>query len=212
MQKTGRDRLANAIIGGKAQGKSTFIKKLIALYNGPTDKVIILTSQDPPAYAKFKRVHSIDEIKRLKKGVVKYYDYNEPHNMINDLRDLATQGWETSTGHKKFTGGAVVFEDTTNYLEHNPPRGVKNFLVDHRMMELDLFFVTHALRFLPKFVRGMVSTITVFKTAETFNKPEEIRQLGYPNSDNLFNAWSEVMAAPKTNEFIQSHITIETGV
>lgn len=210
--KTGRDRLANAIIGGKAQGKSTFIKKLIALYNGPTDKVIILTSQNPPAYEKFKRVQSIDDIKRLKKGVVKYYDYDNPYQMINNLRDLATKGWETSQGHQVFKTGAIVFEDTTNYLEHNPPRGVKNFLVDHRMMELDLFFVTHALRFLPKFVRGMVSTITVFKTAETFNKPEEVRTLGYPNSENLYNAWCQVMNTPKTNDFIQPHITIETGV
>jgi len=65
----------------------------------------------------------------------------------------------------------------------------------------------------PKFCRKMVSTVTVFQTAEGFEDPRELKGLGYANYKALFQAWVTCMKTPKNRKtYIQHHETIITGV
>lgn len=207
--KRGRNWEAHAIIGGNGQGKSTFAKRdLFPAYDTSKEggqKILILTSTDPPAYDKYRRINNLNDLMRWKHGIVKYYNHESPKQMLKDIHFMCVQGF------LKF--GAIFFEDCTNYVDDKPGESIKQFLVNRRMFELDMFFTTHALRFLPKFCRGMCNTVTVFKTAEVFEKPNEVRTLFYPNYEQLYLAWREVMATPHDkNNFVQHHLTVTTGL
>lgn len=202
-----RDRLAMAVIGGRAQGKSTFIRKQLIdkAYNPKNkDKVLILTPTVPPAYADIDEVTL--EVLQTRKwhGKLRYYNHQSAKQMLKDIHDLCTSG--------KLSKGLIVFEDCTNYIDPWPAESIRNFLVNMRMFDLDLIFTTHALRFLPKFCRGMVNTITVFKTLETFEQPHELKSLEYPNYKQLFENWQSVMKAERVQGFIQPHLTLQTGL
>lgn len=209
-----RNRLANAIIGGNGQGKSSFTAEIIEkVYLPRGERVLILTSQDPPAYKKYPRIENIEDLLFVKKGAVKYYNPYNSKQMLSQIKELCLIGIDTPKGKKYFRNGLVVFEDCTNYISANPQEELKNFLVDRRMADLDLIFTTHAIRFLPKFVRGMVNSVTIFKTAETFENSKEIQRLAYPNYHELFQAWKKVMNTPDNpKKFIKAHETITTGI
>ena len=205
--KRGRDRKAFAFIGGRAQGKSTLIKKLLDSFysKAQKDKVLILTPTVPPAYEKVKEVDL--EFLQTKNwyGMVRYYNHDDAKQMLKDVHHLCIQG--------KLRKGCIVFEDCTNYIDPWPAESIRNFLVNMRMFDLDLIFTTHALRFLPKFCRGMVNYITVFKTAETFENPKELRQLAYPNYHHLYIGWQEVMHTQRDeSSFVQAYRTVDTGL
>lgn len=205
--KRGRDRKSTAVVGGRAQGKSSLIKRLLdkCYKKSKGDKVLILTPTVPPAYEKVKEV-SLEFLQTKNwRGMVRYYNHGDAKQMLKDIHDLCIAG--------KLRKGCVVFEDCTNYIDPWPAESIRNFLVNMRMFDLDLIFTTHALRFLPKFCRGMVNYVTVFKTAETFENPKELKQLAYPNYHKLYEGWCEVMAEPRDeSSFIQPHRSVDTGL
>jgi len=196
------DYEAHAIIGRKHTGKSTFAHSFFKGYNLKQDKVLIITETDPGAYSKIKRIDNIEKLKAWKCGVLKYYDFDAENDfkMLIDVYKLAADN--------RLSDGLIIFEDCTNYIDANPHRVVKKFIVNHRMYHLDLIFTTHSLAFLPKFCRRMVSTITIFKTLDTFSKGEDLRSLHYPNAQNIYRAWVEVMNSPDEHYCI----TISTGL
>lgn len=196
---------AHGIIGGNAQGKSSLIVDLLTAYDMRSQKVVILNNTNPPAFQRFKFIDSPERLKGKWHGVVRYHNPDGFKQSMNDIYQLASDGY--------LSNGAVVFDDCTKYIEPWPPEVIRNFLVDRRMFSLDLFFTTHALRFLPKFVRGMVNTITVFKTAEVFEKPSELKTLEYSNYHTIYQEWTRVMATPHNpKKYIQEHSTVETGI
>lgn len=196
------DYEAHAIIGRKHTGKSTFAHSFFKGYNLKKDRVLIITETDPGAYSKIKRIDNIEMLRAWKSGVLKYYDFDceDDFSMLIDVYKLAAAD--------VLNNGLVIFEDCTNYIDPNPHRVIKKFIVNHRMYRLDLIFTTHSLAFLPKFCRRMVSTITIFKTLDTFSRWEDLRALGYPNAQNLYSAWVQVM----NNKNEHFSITISTGL
>lgn len=198
--------MAMALIGGRAQGKSTYARKKIIepCYDLRTDKILVLTPTVPPAYGDIREVTLHELQNRRWHGMLRYYNHQSAKQMLKDIHDLCTAN--------KLRKGLLVFEDCTNYIDPWPAESIRNFLVNMRMFDLDLIFTTHAIRFLPKFCRTMVNTVTTFKTAENFRSPEELRQLGYANYEALYNGWKYVMEQPKVEGYIQAHRTIDTGI
>lgn len=200
-----RDCEAHAIIGGNQQGKSSLVKLLIdKTYDKRSQKVVVLNSSNPKAFQSYFTANSANQLERKWNGVIRYHNGDGYNATLDDIYKLAVDGY--------LRDGAVIFDDCTKYIGYNPPQKIKDFLVDRAMYGLDLYFTTHALAFFPAFCRRMVNTITVFKTAENFEKPNELKQLDYPNYNALFNAWNEVQAMPKSKQFIQPYLTVETGV
>ena len=199
------DAEAHAIIGGNKQGKSSLVKLLVEKYDKRSQKVVILNNSNPLAFSNYAYYSTPDILHKRWHGIIRYH--NEAGGFKQSLADV----YEAARS-KRLTNGCVVFDDCTKYIDSNVPQDVKDFLVDRRMINLDLFFTTHSLAFLPPFVRRMVNTVTVFKTAENFEKPREVKELKYANYEALFDAWTEVMAAAPNKGFIQPHLTIETGI
>ncbi len=197
---------AHVIIGGNKQGKSSLVAQLIkGSFDKRREKVVVLNSSNPLAFAGYDYHEDAKILKRNWHGVIRYHNPAGYKQTLTDVYQAVVGGY--------LYNGAIVFDDCTKYIDPWPAEDIRNFLVDRRMYGLHLFFTTHALRFYPRFCRGMTNTITVFKTAETFNKPEEIRALSYPNSDKLFLAWDFVRDTPNDpKKHIQFHLTVDTGI
>lgn len=200
-----RDREAHAIIGGNQQGKSSLVKKLIEkAYDKRSQKVVVLNSSNPKAFQGYFFASSKTQLMRKWNGIVRYHNPAGYKETLEDIYSLATEGY--------LKNGAVIFDDCTKYIASNPPEKIKEFLVDRAMFDLDLYFTTHSLVMLSAWIRRMVNTITVFKTAESFEQPRELKELQYPNYKALFQIWTEVKNTPQTKEHIQPNLTIATGV
>ncbi|MCW5907317.1 MAG: hypothetical protein KIS94_05625 [Chitinophagales bacterium] len=200
-----RDREAHAIIGGNQQGKSSLINELITKgYDKRCEKIIVLNSTNPKPFQSYFFCSSPLQLKKKWNGIVRYHNSTGYKETLDDIYQLCADGY--------LRKGAVVFDDCTKYIGFNPPQKIKDFLVDRAMYDLDLYFTTHALAFFPAWCRRMVNTVTVFKTAETFETSRELKELGYPNYERIFAAWQQTMQTKSTKNFIQPHITIATGV
>jgi hypothetical protein len=199
------DAKASAIIGGVKQGKSSLVVNIIdKCYDKRSHKIVILNNSAPIAFEKYTFFNTPQVLKRNWHGVIRYHNPEGFKQTIRDVYEAA------SSGHLR--NGAVIFDDCTKYIDANPAEDIKNFLVDRRMIGLDLIFTTHALRFLPKFCRGMINSVTIFKTAETFESEKEIKALQYPNYSAIYKAWKDIMNQPATSRHIQPHHTITTGI
>lgn len=202
----GRDNEAAAVIGFNGEGKSSLVMDIVReVYDLRSQKIVILNSTNPIVFQKLTYVDNVEKLRKGWHGIVRFDNPNSDEETLWDVYNLAKDGY--------LSNGAVVFDDCTNYINANPQKEIKKFLVNRRMYNLDIFFTTHSLAMLPKFCRSMVNSVTVFKTGEVFENPRELRELNYPNYTEIYNAWKEVMRIPKDrNKFIQANRTIATGV
>lgn len=187
-----RPNLRIALLGINNTGKSTYIvNNILKNYDFSKQKGIIVTETiDNKAYSKIKRADDYNQLRALRSGCVKFWDFDSPDDfaVLNSIHSIINEG--------HLRNGVMVFEDCTNYIDQNPHRIVKKFCVNHRMFGLDLFFTTHALSDLPKWFRKRMNYIVIFKTGEDFTGPKDIRQMGYRNSDAIYEAWVKVMNDP----------------
>lgn len=200
-----RDREAYAIIGGNQQGKSSLVKKLIdAAYDKRKDKVIVLNSSNPRAFQEYFLASQPKQLQRKWNGVVRYHNADGYKQTVEDVWNLVQDGYMRS--------GCVVFDDCTKYIDEKTPEHIRYFLVDRAMYDIDIIFTTHALAFLPKFIRRMVNVVVVFKTGDGFKVANDLYRLNYPNHEKIFAAYQEVMNLPQSKEIIQPHIAVATGI
>lgn len=204
--KINDDVEAHAIIGGNRQGKSSLVAQLITQwFDMRTNKVVVLNSSGPRAFADYDYHENPEFFKTRWHGVIRYHNPAGYKETLKDVYQAVTE--------KYLYNGCVVFDDATKYLGDTPPQSIKDFLVDRRMYGLQLIFTTHMLRSYTKFCRGMSNTITVFKTAEVFESLNDMKQLEYPNYPQLFEAWQTVKNIPDVEgKQIQEYRTIETGI
>ncbi len=189
------------LIGRNGTGKSSFLKNYFMpqLSNGNYEKVFIVSMTTPKAYTGITRIANIEDVARWQNGAVLYYNYQNSDQMLLDILEHCNNG--------NISDGAIVFDDCSNYLEHHPVRAIRNFINNHRMYGLDLFFTCHDYKDLSSFVRRRLNRVTVFKT-EVMREERELKYLDYPSHTNLYIAQQRVCAS--TNDY--ENITIKTGV
>lgn len=187
-----RQNVRGAIIGVNGTGKSTFtVKKIIPAYDMRTQKAVVVTETiDNPVYNRFEAITDYETLQTLKRGCIKFWDFDAENDfmILVKLHDIIARG--------ALRNGCIIFEDCTNYVDANPHRIVKKFVVNHRMYNLDLFFTTHALTDLPKWFRKRMNFITLFKTGDNFRNENDVRALGYTNYRAVYEAWVKVMNHP----------------
>ncbi len=185
------------IVGRKGTGKSTYANKRACAYPS-NKKVLIIDVNASPAYKQHKLIDAKTLLSnRWVKGVVRYYESDHDLMMNNIIKHCNN----TQTIKQ---GILIVFEDCTKYIDANPGKLVKSFLVDHRMWNADLMFTFHSFKRIPPFFFEMCSYITVMKTQENFETPRNENLI--PNYETLVKARRLVMAS--NNDYI--HKTIAT--
>lgn len=63
----------------------------------------------------------------------------------------------------------VVFEDATKYIGSTLSKEMKRFILDSKQKNLDLVFVFHSLKDLPRDLVRVIDYITLFKTGDRYN-------------------------------------------
>lgn len=205
--RSDQDYKRGAFIGKNNTGKSTVLLDMIhKSYDLSTHRVLLIVDTDPKAYNGITRLYTYEQLKNFKHGIAKFFDYKtDPAQMIENIIDVLREG--QSTTDKYLQNGCIVFDDCSNYIRTNPPVSVTTFLGNHRMYHLDLFFTVHSIKDLPSLLRRRMSFFTIFKTLDSFQNHKRLESLDYPNAENLYRAWVQVMNSPNQYE----HLTIKTG-
>lgn len=176
------------VVGRKGVGKSTYLNKVACNYPA-TKKVLIIDVNGSPAYYQHTRIEP-SQLKHVKQGIVKLLGTPSAETL-----HLIASYWRD---------GLIVFEDCTKYIEGNVHPVIKAFLVDHRMHQCDLIFTFHSIKRIPPFFWEMISYITIFKTAETFESSRNKNVI--PNYEAILATFNRV----NKNKDIRYNETVET--
>lgn len=202
MQKGKEEIRANEamiIIGRKHTGKSTLANKIAKGYSGPYRRVLIIDVNGSPAYNKHELI-TYDKLSRWRSGgIYRFYD-RDHERMFEFLME------HFNPQHRKFHG-LLVFEDCTKYIDPNPGKQIKSFLVDHRMWDADMLFTFHSLALVPPFFWRMTSKVIMLKTQDVMTSQKEREYSNrIPNWKQVHAAYTRVMA--DTNPY--AHEVVDT--
>jgi len=172
-------------ISTERTGKSTYIRDKIIRgggYDWKTQTCVIITEADPSCYAKYPRAHSWEELKKVKRGVVKFWDFEaaDEIEMMKKFRALLQQGY--------FNNGLLVLEDAGVYLMSNTPKEIRSMVLTRRMYKIDVVAVFHSYRDYPTFMRRRTNHFIVGKNLDNFTEAKELDALQFPNAQGLFEA------------------------
>lgn len=224
-----RDYQTTLIIGGKGQGKSTWLSDAIKEYlqtftpvyqpQGVHPRVFVHDMSGSRAFQHIPTVemavqrlqleleHPLDLIKLRdtngdpvwKKGALRY--------VCNRNKDIEHM-YNILSSH--FRNGMLIYDEWTTYVRANPPDWQIEIVNNHRNYGIELFLVCHQLLKVPPFfVRGdMVAQIVLFKTGEK-NITFKDLQRKYSCADELWESYERVLNAKETDNFIQYHEIIQ---
>lgn len=169
---TDQDRynLVGIIIGRRKSGKTTLMRKVI---DSHYKKVLIIDTFDHPAYRDIP-IMGIDKLKYWKKGIYRVLSkkMGEVMPVIND----------------HVNNSLILFEDATKYLGGKLDDDVKEFIVDSKQKNLDLYFMFHGWGMVPPDLYRLLDTITMFKTRDS----PVSKKMYIPNFEYLFEKWNSV--------------------
>lgn len=194
------------MVGRKRTGKSTLANNIAKRVSGPYKRTLIIDVNGSPAYSAHKQIF-YDQLKRWRSGgIYKFYDPN--HDRMWEFLTSHYGPQYDVTGRKigdKPFHGIMVFEDCTKYIDANPSKAIKTFLVDHRMWDADLLFTFHSLSMVPPFFWKMTSRVILLKTQDT---ADQVRKLAdrIPNYGDVAAAHTRVMQNPDPH----AHEVVET--
>ena len=229
-KKTGaRDYQSYLLIGGKGQGKSTYLRDAIDDYfstfsvayaNSPHEpRVFIHDMSGSRAFRDIPRIdqaaqrlglnleHPLDLLKLKdtkgnpvwKKGALRY-----------ECRKFSEIQYMHEMLAEHFRNGCLILDEWTTYIRANPPDWQIDIVNNHRNYGLEVFFVCHQImRVPPFFVRGdMIAKIILFKTGEKKLAYKQIANK-YSCADDLWDAFQRVMKAPEQDTYVQYHEIID---
>lgn len=201
---TNEDYRLIGLISSERTGKSTYIHENIIKrggYDWTKQVCVILTEGNPSCYDKITRVQSYDQLRKLKSGIVKFWDYTakDEFAMLAEIRKLLQQG--------KLQNGLFVMEDAGIYLNSNTPTEVRSIVLSRRMFKIDVVAVFHSFIDYPSFMRRRTNHFIIGKNLDRMPL-KKFEQLNYPNSDGLFEANERISQAE--NRFVKE--LVSTGL
>ena len=203
------DYKRGAIIGANNTGKSYFMRQVIEhSYDLSTHKVLIVSESQSEVFKDIHRLKTYDDLRAFKSGLAIFYEHSgRPFEMLDKILAIIQEGEDN--GKKYLQNGAIFFDDASNYITSadSNKTSVRTFLGTHRHRHLDLFFAAHTFTDFPSFLRRRMNYITVCKTTEYFENYKRFERLNYPNPQNIYKAWVEVMNSKDRYK----KITIKTG-
>lgn len=197
----GRPNEAMIMVGRKHTGKSTLANQIAKGYARPGRKVLIINVNGSPAYAAHPMI-TYDKMKRWRSGGI-YQFYDRDHDR---MFEFLMSHYDPAV--RKFRG-LIVFEDCTKYIDPNPSKLIKSFLVDHRMWDADMLFTFHSLSMVPQFFLKMTTRMILLKTQDVMT-PSRAREYEnrIPNWKDVHAAFQRVMESqnPFANEVVDTLI------
>lgn len=191
-----RLNFCTCVVGFQGTGKSTEMRKLAETVAKSGDKKTLIIDVNNSAaykdiqllnYAKFQYWMENQE-----GGIKKFYDPDKD-KMFNFLIT-------------KFYNGVLVFEDATKYIDARPKMNVRSYLTDHRMSNLDIFFMFHSIELIPPFFLKMTNYLTIFKTDDVIQENWNFykKRFGHKHAERILACWNNVIASknPYYNETI----------
>ena len=222
-----RDYQAYGIIGGKGQGKSSFIAYMIDQYilmhknkTGLFPRVFVHDISSSRAFADYKSIRQLADI-----AVRNGYALEHPLDVLGLKTSSGSLFWkagcvkyessqeEAKLVHQKlnqhFTDGVVVLDEVSSYV-NDKPTWEREILIKHRNRRVELILVFHELLRVPPFyVRGQhLSKLVLFKTGEDNVSLAELRRK-YSKADRIFKAHEDLKKKKKTNYIIQPYKMID---
>ena len=145
-----RDRQSIVFVGYTGTGKTKGILRVIESH--PEKKTVIYDIQNEPKYKAFPRLPSLDLVRKMKKGIYRYFDSNW-QQVITDLKD-------------HFSKGLLILEDSSKYLPANEFKPLYDMLVSKRHVHVDIVMTFHSLNRVPRYILENADTLVLFKTGD----------------------------------------------
>jgi len=163
--------------GTRGTGKTDLAKETAFKMLSVFPKVIIIDTFDSPVWETLQThqhperiniqipIIPIDQIKRLKKGIVRLVSADTKLLMQTVAKDLKNS--------------FIIFEDARKYIGDRITDDTRHFILDSKQKNLDLLFIFHALRRIPVELLDVADILVLKKTNEADIPPK-------------MNAWPEV--------------------
>ncbi len=185
------------VIGGKNQGKSTYLRDQADsyLHNLPDRRVFIHDVSQSKAFADLPIV-SLEMIERgtWKWGAARNtsLDYQAVHEVLSTF----------------YMNGMVVFDEFSTYVKANPPAWQRYLITNHRNKGIDVAYVLHRYKSASVYFGALIDNVVCFKTKETGLKLEDFeKRFGDPKA--VFEAYHQIIAAKPTNSWTQPHLMVK---
>jgi hypothetical protein len=207
-KRVARANEAMIIVGRKRTGKSTLANKISKGLAAPYRRVLIIDVNGSPAYSAHEQIF-YDKLKRWRHGgIYKFYDpdHERMWKFLTSHYGPQYSPEGRKIGDKPFHG-LITFEDCTKYIDPNPSKQIKTFLVDHRMWDADLLFTFHSLSMVPPFFWKMTSRLIILKTQDTAGQLKRLEDK-VPNFGEVYEAHCRVMKSedPHAHEVVETLI------
>ncbi len=191
-----REFFTGAVIGDKAQGKSSFLALFAKQYyhananKGNIRKVLIHDPSEAGAFAQFEHI-SLEELMfgvklpktgkhhLWKKGIRRMCGEEDDEAVMRGIRQM-------------MRNGLVIFDEARDWMGENPKKWQKELFTKHRNLGLDLLFVFHNFMDIPISLRPHIWMYILFKTPEKPDGPQWFARRRFPNPEQLYQKWAEV--------------------
>ncbi len=174
----------NTIIGTRGTGKTKFIQGdqdlkvngIIPTYlsKHKNMKVLIVDTFDNPVW-NMVPIMKVNDLPLWKKGYYRVFDSN-PERLMAAIE-------------KYIYNTAIFFEDATKIIGNKLNDNEKNFVIDSKQKNLDLWFIFHSLSIVPKDLIRVQDYTVLFKTNESW---DSFLRTKYNNNKELSEAFERI--------------------
>lgn len=154
--------------GRRHTGKSTnILNSIVKPFVESGMRAIIIIESDAKVYRDYLRIETWQGLsawcadKDTKHRIVRFFDYEDADKMVWNLKSLSNK--------KLLNDMILIYEDATSYIDANPSKALKGFLINNRHYRLFVVYTFHSLSSIPKFFWGQTDFLIQHKTEDSFD-------------------------------------------
>lgn len=186
------------LVGNRGTGKTDFLKQLVRASSQP--KKLIVDTFANPAWANMETWDNPQGVKEpiyeLQPENLKHWK-NGTYLMFDNDTDALLETIEDN-----LKNSLVIFEDATKYVGSTLKKELKRFLLDTKQKNIDLIFVFHSLKDLPRDLIRVMDYLILGKTGDKYGPSLRNK---YP--DEVETAHKKVMSSVNKYEKITLQIS-----
>lgn len=197
------DPQITAIVGQKAQGKSSVLINIIENYKKQCEKVgrtfccLIDCATDSEAFTNYETI-SLEELQNLPS----IYQAETPFEGVLVVPFDADYDYQKrlSIIYGASFNCYLILDEAGTWFTPNLKASYQKIFAEHRNRGIELYFNCHGLTEIPKKVRKHVNRIIYFITGEYFPDFNSFARLGFPYPVQLWDVVNAVNGTPQKNK------------